>query len=190
VVAAASKGGQGGKTGEDGDGTGSGRHHRAAMPPIRGKNVPFKGVGLLRKVMLQCSSLGCIGAAMDIPATIHSWRQAVLRSGACVALVGVAVLSLVPGEMRPHTPASGNMDHLAAYLVCGALVGLGIRRLNGWRMPLFLSALAACFEVAQLLIPGRNPGLDNWAASTAGAVIAALVLAVLGMVTERRHRLS
>jgi len=160
------------------------------MPPIRGKNVPFRHLGLLRKVMLQCTSLGCIGAAMEIPATMLSWRQAVLRFGACAALVGVAVLSLVPGEMRPHTPASGNMDHLAAYFFCGALVGLGIRRLNGWRMPLFLSGLAACFEMAQLLIPGRNPGLDNWAASTAGAALAALALAALGLVTERRHRLS
>jgi VanZ family protein len=107
-----------------------------------------------------------------------------LRLAAIGALLALAVLSLVPGELRPHVAGSGNFEHLLAYLATGLLVPLGLPRLQAWRTPLLLVILAGLFEVAQIYVPHRGPGLDNWLASAAGAGAAAVLMAVV----RRRQR--
>lgn len=87
----------------------------------------------------------------------------------------VVVLSTLPGTWRPHTMASGDLEHFVAYAgTAGALLlALGRRRL-----PVVVAALvglAGALEIAQTWIPGRSVGIDNWLASSAGALIGALV---------------
>ncbi|TBW37000.1 VanZ family protein [Siculibacillus lacustris] len=93
---------------------------------------------------------------------------------ACTAIV---VLSLLPGTYRPHTGASGNFEHVLAYAGTGLLLALGWAVARTWRGPVFLSAAAALLEVAQIWIPGRSAGLDNWAASTFGATLGVVLAA-------------
>jgi VanZ family protein len=92
-----------------------------------------------------------------------------VHAGAIVSIIALAVLSLVPGQDRPHVLTSGNLEHFVAYAGTGLLIALGAsRRLSVVAVPA-LSAAAALFEVLQIVIPGRGPGVDNWLASSLGA---------------------
>jgi VanZ family protein len=88
--------------------------------------------------------------------------------GCCVALV---ILSIVPGNDRPHTGYSGNIEHFIAYAGTALFTSTFLPPMRGWRTVLILSAASLSFEIAQIYIPGRGPGIDNWLASTAGAVV-------------------
>jgi VanZ family protein len=104
--------------------------------------------------------------------------RVLLRLGALASMTAITILSLVPGQLRPHVMESGRLEHFAAYCVTGFLMSSGSRRLAGWRAPIFLSAASAFFEVAQLFIPGRSGGLGDFFASSLGA-LAGTALAVL-----------
>lgn len=92
-----------------------------------------------------------------------------------VCLVAIAILSVLPGAERPHVLGSGNAEHLIAY-AGAAFFASSLPIFRGWRIVLVLSAASLIFEGMQMFIPGRGPGLDNWAASTVGA-LAGLLLA-------------
>ena len=87
-----------------------------------------------------------------------------------ISLAVIVVLSVLPGGDRPHVFGSGNVEHLLAY-AGAAFFASTLPALRGWRIVLLLSAASLLFEGVQLFIPGRGPGLDNWAASTLGAAI-------------------
>ena len=93
-----------------------------------------------------------------------------LRIAAVSAWLLLAI-PLVPGSDRPHTGMPGNAEHFIAY----ALSGLACRlTFISWRSryQLFAFSLAAgTFEICQIWIVGRSPGVDNWVASTAGALL-------------------
>jgi len=42
-----------------------------------------------------------------------------------LAVIVIAILSLVPGDIRPHTGAPGALEHLAAYLGTAGLLTFG-----------------------------------------------------------------
>jgi hypothetical protein len=88
------------------------------------------------------------------------------------AVIFIAVLSLVPGDMRPHTGAPGPFEHVAAYLGTAGLltVGYGSKRLAGI-IVISLSFYSAIFEIAQTQIPGRNPAVADFVASSIGAAL-------------------
>lgn len=88
--------------------------------------------------------------------------------GCCFALV---LLSLVPGNDRPHTGYSGNIEHFIAYAGTALFTSAFLPPMRGWRTVLILSAASLLFELAQIYIPGRGPGIDNWLASSGGAVV-------------------
>ena len=92
-----------------------------------------------------------------------------------ICLAVIAILSVLPGPERPHVLGSGNAEHLIAY-AGAAFFASSLPILRGWRIVLVLSAASLIFEGMQMFIPGRGPGLDNWAASTVGA-LAGLLLA-------------
>lgn len=107
-----------------------------------------------------------------------------------VCLVTVIVLSVLPGAERPHIFASGNTEHFIAYAGTAFFVS-SIPRLGGWRTLLLLSVGSLAFEGVQLFIPGRSAGLDNWLASTVGALIGiALAAALRGMIRSKRQLAS
>jgi VanZ family protein len=102
----------------------------------------------------------------------HSWLIL-----ACLGCLSIAVLSLVPGYLRPHTGAPGSIEHFAAYLLVSGAFALGLRseRLI-LAVALALMGAAGLFELIQIDIPGRNPGLTGFMASSIG-VWMGLVLA-------------
>jgi hypothetical protein len=89
-----------------------------------------------------------------------------------LAVIVIAILSLVPGDIRPHTGAPGPFEHVAAYLGTAGLLtfGYGGRRLPG-TIVVSLSLYSAVFEIAQTQIPGRNAAVTDFVASSIGAVL-------------------
>jgi VanZ family protein len=104
----------------------------------------------------------------------------VVRVGAALALLAIGILSLVPGEDRPHTDAPGGLEHAAAYFFAGFLLGLACRRrFSAIRVVLVITAYGALLELAQLWVPGRNGQLSDVVADFAGASIGAAVAVLL-----------
>ncbi|MEN9709942.1 MAG: hypothetical protein RIQ68_2350 [Pseudomonadota bacterium] len=86
----------------------------------------------------------------------------------CVVLI--LALSLVPGTMRPHTGASGHLEHFMAYAITGAVFMPGARS----SMAALVAAVGLCWlsgavEIAQLWIPGRTGEIAGFIWSSSGA---------------------
>jgi hypothetical protein len=118
-------------------------------------------------------------AAPRLAATIRGFVVRAARPAAFLAVGVILVLSLVPGGMRPHTGATGNLEHAVAYALTALVAGIAWRGVLGWRGPVAFTILAGLLEVAQIFVPGRSAGVDNWAASTCGAVIGIAVASAL-----------
>jgi VanZ family protein len=92
--------------------------------------------------------------------------------GGFLAIIIIAVLSLVPGSMRPHTGAPSQFEHVAAYVLAAGLLTVGY---DNRRYPaviaLFLSIFSGALEIAQIQIPGRNAAVLDFVASSLGALI-------------------
>jgi VanZ family protein len=105
---------------------------------------------------------------------VQTWRAMGL---ACV--VALIVLSLLPGNERPHTGSPGQLEHTVAYFGTAAFLALGFRTTTDRVTAiLLLIGLAAVLEVIQLVIPGRYSQIIDWLASSlgAGAGVLAVVL--------------
>ena len=102
-----------------------------------------------------------------------------------VCLAVIVVLSIVPAEQRPHTGMSGNLEHFLAYAGTGVALVSAIRAHRVALATLLLCVLSGGLEIAQIWIPGRSAGLDNWIASSAGALVGSF-LAYLLLTRVRR----
>lgn len=103
----------------------------------------------------------------------HEYRVSVALA---VSLwIVIIVLSLLPGDERPHTGASGNVEHLMAYVGTGCITALAFRNVSLPWLVLPFCAASGLFEIIQIFIPGRSAGFDNWFASTLGALAGALI---------------
>lgn len=87
----------------------------------------------------------------------------------------ITVLSVLPGNLRPHTGFSGDLEHTAAYTGAAALTVIAFQRIPTALIITSFAAAPAVFEVSQLFIPGRSTLLSNWAASTLGAVVGVII---------------
>ncbi len=99
-----------------------------------------------------------------------------LRFAPWLAIFAIAVLSLVPGEARPHTGMPGQVEHFLAYFLTA--VALGIRFPNSvYRVPITLAlcTYAGAMEILQIWIPGRNAQFVDFIASSGGALSGSLV---------------
>jgi VanZ family protein len=111
------------------------------------------------------------------------WRTPLktVKIAGSLVVVAFAVLSLVPRELRPHTGFAGPLEHIAAYAIGAGLLTLGYYKRN---RPLFvvlsLTLYAAILEIAQIWVPGRNPTVIDFAASSAGVLIGS-ALAWIGL---------
>lgn len=45
-----------------------------------------------------------------------------------LVLIVIAVLSLVPGNERPHVFSSGKLEHFVAYALAAAIISIGMNR--------------------------------------------------------------
>jgi hypothetical protein len=73
---------------------------------------------------------------------------------AWLLILAIVVLSVIPAENRPVTPASHDFEHAAIFLATGLAFGLGYRRHLVQIMGLM--AFCAAIELIQLVIPGRH----------------------------------
>ena len=101
--------------------------------------------------------------------------QKFLQLAAWGAVATIAVLSLVPGDLRPHTEAPGYLEHVAAYFITAILLSLGYLRWSPIVIIAPLSIYAASLEIAQLYIPGRNSSVWDWFAGSSGALMGVVV---------------
>ncbi len=97
------------------------------------------------------------------------------RLAAWAAIVTIGVLSIVPGELRPHTGASGYLEHVAAYVITALLLSLVYSRCSRIVIVAPLSIYAASLEFAQLYVPGRGASVIDWIAGSFGSLIGAVV---------------
>jgi VanZ family protein len=87
---------------------------------------------------------------------------------ACVA--AIIVLSLVPGDERPHTGLAGQIEHALAYFGTAVFLALGFRTMRDRVATIsLLVGLAALLELIQRMIPGRHSQFIDWFASSLGA---------------------
>jgi VanZ family protein len=111
------------------------------------------------------------------------WRRPIARLAQALAWISmfvIATLSLVPGELRPHTVLPGPAEHSLAYCAAGLLLGVGYgshrQRFVGW---LIFTLASGLFEILQNFSPGRTPSLFDAAASASGVTLGVLFGALL-----------
>jgi hypothetical protein len=114
------------------------------------------------------------------------------RAGFLLGVLIIVLLSLVPGELRPHTGASGHVEHFGAYAATAFLAAQGLRLRGHIICAVGLAALSAAVEIAQMLIPGRNGEFAGFFYSTLGAWLGLLAgsLAWSARVAWRTRRRS
>lgn len=134
---------------------------------------------------LSGTSLALSGATMRAIINRHFW--VIVAATGCVV---IAILSLVPGYLRPHTGAPGLVEHFAAYLIVAGAFAMGLRSERS-RMAVVagLMLAAGLFEVLQIDIPGRSSGLGGFLSSSLGAW-AGIALANFYHVIARRTALG
>jgi VanZ family protein len=90
------------------------------------------------------------------------------RISGWLAIIVIIVLSVVPGNERPHTGASGHSEHFSAYLITATLLAFAYPHHTA-TIALGLPLLSGLLEIAQIFIPGRHAGFDDFVASSLGA---------------------
>jgi VanZ family protein len=92
------------------------------------------------------------------------------RAIGLACIVAIIVLSLLPGDERPHTGQSGQLEHVVAYLGTAVFLALGFRTMRERVATIsLLVGLAAVLELIQRMIPGRHSQFIDWFASSFGA---------------------
>ncbi len=101
----------------------------------------------------------------------------------------IAVLSLVPGDLRPHTILPGPLEHMLAYALTGAALGFGYRHLGSRLLCLGgLSFGSVVFEILQADVPGRSSSAVDVLASSSGVALGILLGAVLATLDGQQLR--
>ncbi len=143
-------------------------------------------MGSSRNVWCSYLAAANMNSSASIAVVSFNWKQSMLLSLASalrlapwVCILAIAVLSLVPGEARPHTGLPGQAEHFLAYFLTALLVGVQLREL-AYRstLALALCAYAGVLETLQLWVPGRSAQLIDFAASSSGALSGMILPAV------------
>lgn len=97
------------------------------------------------------------------------------------SLATIAVLSLLPGELRPHTPfLTDTYEHVIAYFLTAiAITILAPRSLGPHHVLAILLIYAALLELCQLGVPERTASFQDFLASGAGAAIGVYLAAIV-----------
>ena len=88
-----------------------------------------------------------------------------------LGVLAVAIVSLLPGELRPHTGTSGSLEHFVAYSSVAAILTFAYQEVRA-KLVIFcgLCVCAGLFEVLQTWVPGRSGDILDWSISSAGAL--------------------
>ena len=105
--------------------------------------------------------------------------MSLFRVAGLTCTLTLVVLSLLPGSERPQTGLPGQIEHVIAYCATAVFLGLGYSTARARvGVVLFLALLAAALELAQHWIPGRHSQLIDFVASSAGAGLGIVALAI------------
>ncbi len=106
----------------------------------------------------------------------------IARAAGFCGVLGIIILSLVPGVDRPHTGLPGEVEHFIAYCLTASALALGFRPLV-FRVVLAigLSLLAGSMEIFQYWVPGRHPAITDAIVSSLGGLLG---LAIGGLLFE------
>jgi hypothetical protein len=109
-----------------------------------------------------------------------------IRAGAWLAVLTIIVLSVVPGNLRPHVLGNDYFEHLAAYVIASSLLALGFPRpmqqLASWTL---LATCAGVLELAQRSIPGRTASIGEFATGVFGAGLGIVAIFVIRLALGR-----
>lgn len=92
------------------------------------------------------------------------------RVSGWLLLVAIVILSVVPPEVRPITPAPHDLEHLAIFILTGLAFGAGYANQH-LLQALGLTVFAGVIELVQLTIPGRHSRLSDFVVDALSAVI-------------------
>jgi hypothetical protein len=113
-----------------------------------------------------------------------------IRVGAWLAVLTIVVLSVVPGNLRPHLLGNDYFEHLAAYFVAGSLFAIGFPRpmqqLASWTL---LATCAGVLELVQRSIPDRTASIGEFAIGVFGAGLGIMAILVIRQVLGGRSAL-
>jgi len=113
------------------------------------------------------------------------------RMGAGLTVLTITLLSLVPGNMRPHILGNDYCEHFTAYFITGSLWAIGyLRPMQLLSSSVLLAICAGSLEFVQLWIPGRTANAAGFATSAIGAWIGLLVIVVVRRAHERKFIVS
>jgi VanZ family protein len=118
------------------------------------------------------------------------WLQTVGRAAAWTCVLALAFLSLVPLSLKPETGAPGQLNHIFAYFVTGAVIACAYPRAPV-RIVLSLIAYGCVLETLQTFVPGRDPKPVDALSSGLGAVAGVFVgFFLFRLLASRLGRLS
>jgi len=109
-----------------------------------------------------------------------------IRVGAWLAVLTIMVLSVVPGNLRPHVLGNDYFEHLAAYFIAGSLLAIGFPRpmqqLASWTL---LATCSGVLELVQRSIPDRTASIGEFAIGVFGAGLGIMAIFVIRRVLGR-----
>ena len=92
------------------------------------------------------------------------------------AVLALAILSWTPAEDMVRSDWGHHLEHVTAYLISGVIATLGYgRRRGSVTVGVLLCGYAGILEIGQNWSPGRTPAFDDFAASSAGALLGTTV---------------
>jgi len=102
--------------------------------------------------------------------------RALCRIAGWLLLLIIIVLSIVPPQDRPVTPAPHAFEHAAIFLLAGLAFGLGYARRRSIQV-LGLVVFSGAVELVQLAIPGRHARLSDFIVDALSISVGVLAVA-------------
>jgi VanZ family protein len=87
--------------------------------------------------------------------------RSIFRVAAWFLLLAIVVLSVVPPNYRPVTPAPHDVEHLVIFFLTGLAFGLGYNT-RPFLQIIGLVTFSAGIELLQFYIPGRHARLSDF----------------------------
>lgn len=100
-----------------------------------------------------------------------------LRIAFVACLIALPVLAWLPAAVMARSILGGHAEHFIAYLGTTTVMGLALQKRRHLALQCaLLIAYAALLEVGQLYSPGRHASLQDFAFSSSGVIVGALLL--------------
>ena len=95
----------------------------------------------------------------------------------------IAVLSLVPPQLRPETGASHNLEHFAIFFATGVAFGFGYSR-RPVIVAIALVIFAGAIEIAQSFVPGRHARWSDFIVDAAALGVGVTMASFVGALRQ------